>query len=98
MPNLKSKPEYRKCFITLADNISQVRIEKEITQRDLAKMIGVATGTIGSYESYRTIPNIVTLTRIALALGVDVQDLIPIDEIKNMDTVPVLKNQGSLFA
>lgn len=60
----------------IGKNLKQLRIEKDLTQKELANMLMVSTITIQNYENNRRQPNIETLNKIANALNVNVSELI----------------------
>jgi transcriptional regulator with XRE-family HTH domain len=53
------------------DNIKRIRKEKGISQEKLAESCNTATSYIGLMETYKNIPKLSTIERIANALGVD---------------------------
>jgi transcriptional regulator with XRE-family HTH domain len=62
---------------TLVSNrLKALRCARELTLRDLAALSGLSANTISLIEHGRTSPTIVTLHRLATALGVKVTDLI----------------------
>lgn len=56
--------------------IKVMRKQKNMTQADLAELLGVTPAAISRYESGERIPDIVTAAKIANALGCKVDDLI----------------------
>lgn len=54
----------------IGKNIQKLRKDKGLTQRELAKMIGVATGTLQQYELGKRQPKIEMMTKICQALDV----------------------------
>lgn len=64
----------------LKDKIARIRTSKGLTQLELAKKIGITTRAIQHYENGTRIPKIDTLTQIAYALEVDVNDLVTDNE------------------
>lgn len=61
--------------MTLGEKIKRHRKAKKLTQKQLAELLGVATGTIQQYELNKRQPRLETLDEIAQVLGVDVWDL-----------------------
>lgn len=51
------------------------RKELDMTARDLAKLLGVSTSTVFSYENMAREPGIEKMSAIAKALNMDVSDL-----------------------
>lgn len=60
-------------------NIKQIRLSKNMTQKQLADAIGVDHTIISKYEKGQTVPSVSRLEMIAKALGVNV-DMILNDE------------------
>lgn len=52
------------------DNIRRIRKEKGITQEKLAEYCGTSASYIGLMETYKNIPKLATIERIAEALNV----------------------------
>lgn len=60
---------------TVGNNLKSLRKEKDLTQADLAALVGLARVSINSIENGRFIPTIETALRISKVLET------PIDEI-----------------
>lgn len=52
------------------------RVEKGLTQKELADMAGIGQGFISDYETGRYFPRKTTLDKLAEALGCEVKDLL----------------------
>ena len=52
----------------LFEKIKRARIEARLSQKELAKKIGVSSKTISAYETGRAIPPVFTLVKIAKAV------------------------------
>ena len=63
--------------MTTGDRIKAARKAAGVTQLELAKRIGVTESYISMYERNKRNPKLETLRKIALALGVDLDELIP---------------------
>jgi transcriptional regulator with XRE-family HTH domain len=63
--------------IYVCQRIKELRKEKGLTQFDLATEIGIDDANLRKIESGKTNPTIKTIYRIAQALQVNVQDLLP---------------------
>lgn len=59
----------------LGTHIRQIRIEKKLTQEQLADLAGVSENTIVTLESGKLNTTVATCFDIAKALGVEVKDL-----------------------
>ena len=60
----------------LGKNLKKIRTEKGISQGDISRTLNMDRGYISSVENGRRNPTIVTLEKLASALGVGVDDLI----------------------
>lgn len=58
-----------------SDNIRIFRKKKNLTQKELGLLCGIAESTIRRYELGKLNPKYETMQKIAAALGVDVQEL-----------------------
>jgi transcriptional regulator with XRE-family HTH domain len=65
------------------ENIKRVRREKHISQEKLAEYCGTSASYIGLMETYKNIPKLSTIERIAEALNVPVLELFTINNNKN---------------
>lgn len=61
--------------MTIGENIKRIRKEKNLTQKKLGEMCGIAEPTIRKYESNKLNPKIETIDKIASALGVNIVDI-----------------------
>ena len=62
------------------DNIRRIRKEKGISQEKLAEYCDTSTSYIGLMETYKNIPKLSTIERIANVLNVPVQSLFLSDD------------------
>lgn len=60
----------------IGENIKNLRKERELTQKQLADLVGVTAATITKYEKGSLEPNLETINKIEKALGVSVSELI----------------------
>ncbi|MFA5080050.1 MAG: helix-turn-helix transcriptional regulator [Candidatus Paceibacterota bacterium] len=60
----------------LGENIKRIRIEKNITQLEIAKKIGVDKSFISNIENAKTNPTLSTITSLSKALGVLTNELL----------------------
>jgi transcriptional regulator with XRE-family HTH domain len=64
-------------FDMLSDRIKQLRKERNLSQQQLARLIGVSQGCIGNWESgHRSVPTGKNLAAIAHAFNIDVETLL----------------------
>ena len=77
---------------TVIDNIRRIRQEKKISQLRLSIFCGTSASYIGLMETYKNIPKLSTIERIAEALNVPVLELFtPVSEINKHEES--LKNE-----
>lgn len=57
------------------ENIKRIRKEKSISQEKLAELCETSTSYIGSMETYKNVPKLSTIEKIASALNVAPQTL-----------------------
>lgn len=69
-------------LIKLGNNIRAIRSEKGISQEELAFKINSARNFIGCIERAEKAPTIITLARIANALGIKLSKL-----VENVDSI-----------
>lgn len=62
--------------MNVGENIKKYRKNSNLTQKQLAEKIGVTVVTIQNYENSRREPNLITLNKIADALGATINDLL----------------------
>ena len=62
--------EYQLSMSNFASRLKQLRIQKNLSQTDLAKLVSVHYNHIGRYERNQSKPTAETLTRLADALAV----------------------------
>ncbi len=63
--------------MNIGDNIRKVRKQKNMTLQQLAYILGCSQQNISQYENGKRVPKIDTLKKIATALDVNVNDLLP---------------------
>lgn len=59
------------------ENIKKIRKHRGLTQKQLGQKLGISQAAIGQFESNKANPKMETLQKIADALNVSVNDLIP---------------------
>ena len=67
------------------ENIKKIRREKHISQEKLAEYCGTSASYIGLMETYKNIPKLSTIERIAQAMNVPVLELFTHPEISQND-------------
>ncbi|MDX8360907.1 MULTISPECIES: helix-turn-helix transcriptional regulator [Bacillaceae] len=61
---------------TLGSNIKMYRMQKKLSQRELAMKIRVGTGTIEKYESGAQLPDTQTILKISTVLDIPAPELL----------------------
>lgn len=59
-----------------ADNVKRLRKEKDFSQAELAKMVGVSQPMINDYEKGRKVPTVITAVDLARKLDTTVEELV----------------------
>ncbi len=62
---------------TIQRNIKEIRVKKGKTQAVVAKVLGVSKTTVASWEQGLSLPDLPTLSFLALYFEVDVNDFLP---------------------
>ncbi len=62
--------------MTIFENIKKARIQSGLSQKSLAKKLGISDKTISAYETGRAIPPMPTLTEISKITGVSISQII----------------------
>ena len=64
----------------MKNRLKVARAEKDLTQEDLAKLIGVSRQTINAVESGRYVPSTVLALKMAQVFGKPVEEVFMLDE------------------
>lgn len=59
-----------------ASRLKEIRLERNMTQKDLAEVVNVKSNTISEYESGKTKPSMEKLQSLAAALNISIEELI----------------------
>ena len=62
------------------ENLKEARIKKNMSQKDVADIIGVAKSTYSLYESGNREPNVQTIKKISDALNVSADELLGLND------------------
>ena len=62
-------------------HIKEIRQRQGLSIRDLAELSGVSKSHISYIENRQTVPTILTVCCLAVALGVDLEELVSYEEI-----------------
>lgn len=60
----------------LGRNLKRIRKEKDISQGDIVRSLGMDRAFISNIENGKTNPTLATIAKLAKALGVPIEDLI----------------------
>lgn len=60
----------------LGENLKNIRMKKNITQIEIAKMLGVDRSFVSNIENGKNNPTLSTITSLAKALGVSTNELL----------------------
>ncbi len=85
--------------MTFGDKIIEVRKQREMTQQELGKAIGVDKRVISKYEKNQTVPWVMVASEIAKALDASLDFLISSDKalfIDDKELINLLKNYNNL--
>lgn len=66
------------------DNLVELRKYNNLSQEELASLIGVTRQTLSKYETGESLPDIEKCSAIAKALGITMDDLVNYDKDENM--------------
>lgn len=62
--------------VKLGKNLKRIRTERNITQGDIVRTLGVSRSFISNIENGKTNPTLSTITSLARALGVSSDELL----------------------
>ena len=62
--------------VKLGKNLKRIRTNKDISQGDIAKELGVDRGFISTIENGKTNPTLATIVKLAKAVGVTTNELL----------------------
>ncbi|HBR32394.1 MAG TPA: transcriptional regulator [Clostridiales bacterium] len=69
--------------INIGKNLKKLRVQRDLTQEQLAEILNVSAQAISRWENNTTYPDIATVPFIANFFDVSVDELIGMDEIRN---------------
>lgn len=84
--------------LNIGTNIKRLRLEKGLTQEQLAVLLCVSTAAVSKWESKNTYPDITLLFPLASIFGVTIDELIGYDEAKAEEEInSILEESRRLF-
>lgn len=60
----------------LGENLKRIRTEKDISQGDIARELGVDRGFISTIENGKTNPTLATIAKLAKSVGITTNELL----------------------
>ena len=79
----------------IGENIKQFRKQRKLTQKQLGELSGTSEITVRQYETNRRAPRIEQLNKIAIALGVDIGDLLDMEPIPEKPVIACIGSGGT---
>ena len=84
--------------LNIGTNIKRLRLEKGLTQEQLAELLCVSTAAVSKWESKNTYPDITLLFPLASIFGVSIDELMGYDEAKeNTEIDKILEECRRLY-
>jgi transcriptional regulator with XRE-family HTH domain len=84
--------------LTIGRKLRELRDQRHLTQQDMAVKAGVPRTYISRIENARLLPGPVMLRRIAVALNVEILDLLPRHKLGEMqDSAPAMSATEEMF-
>ena len=74
--------------------LKKIRINKNLSLKQIAQMSDVSTGLISKIENYRTIPSLTVLLKIIQSLEIDLSEL-NLSTKKTEKYIHILKGEGT---
>lgn len=73
--------------INIGENLKRLRLKKDLTQEQLAEILGVSSQAISRWENNTTYPDITLLPGIAVFYDTTIDELIGMDEIRKTENI-----------
>ena len=77
----------------LANNIKKLRLEKRMTQTQLANKLGIGTSIISAYENQERLPSINVLIKLSYEFNVTIEYLLGMNKNKTLDVSGLTNEQ-----
>ena len=74
--------------LEFAKNLRELRLRRDLTQDELAEQLGVSVQTVSRWESGTRCPDLIMSKKIALTLGISLDELIPDHDLSGYETAP----------
>ena len=79
--------------INIGDNLKQLRLQKELTQEQLADVFGVSAQAVSRWENNTSYPEITLLPGLAIFFNTSVDAIVGMDEIRKEETLRNIHGQ-----
>ena len=73
--------------ISIGDNLKQLRLQKGLTQEQLAEVFGVSAQAVSRWENNTSYPDITLLPGLAIYFNTSVDAIVGMDEIRKEETL-----------
>ena len=74
-------------IINIGDNLKQLRLQKGLTQEQLAEILGVSSQAVSRWENNTSYPDITLLPGLAIFYNTSVDAIVGMDEIRKEETL-----------
>lgn len=85
-------------MINMGEKLKSLRIEKKLTQKQVADRIGLAISAVSSYESGNRYPSYDVLIKLAYIFHVSTDYLLGITDKRNIDVTGLNDNEIELIS
>lgn len=85
-------------MINMGEKLKSLRIEKKLTQKQVADRIGLAISAVSSYESGSRYPSYDVLIKLAYIFHVSTDYLLGITDKRNIDVTGLNDNEIELIS
>ena len=83
-------------MVNMGEKLKSLRIEKNLTQKQVADRIGLAISAVSSYESGTRYPSYDVLVKLARIFHVSTDYLLGITDTRNIDVTGLYDNEIEL--
>lgn len=84
--------------MNMGEKLKSLRIEKKLTQKQVADRIGLAISAVSSYESGTRYPSYGVLVKLARIFHVSTDYLLGMTDIRNIDVTGLSDNEIELVS
>ena len=85
-------------MVNMGEKLKSLRIEKNLTQKQVADRIGLAISAVSSYESGTRYPSYDVLVKLARIFHVSTDYLLGITDTRNIDVTGLRDNEIELVS